>query len=157
ARDDRRLVRRGTRAQRRRRQVRALAEHRTKIYFAGTATLQPDDEEVTAVGERVDVPVQICRAQDVQDKVDATVMRGRLRLRDEVLCRVVDRDIGAERSEHIVLRQTSGGEYAYAESRRVLDGERADAAPTTVDKQRLPVGHVCHSGEVRPHRARDFG
>ena len=71
-----------------------LGHQRAEVELASSPPCMPMIDEPAAGGQRVDVPLRGMRAHDVEDHVGAAtaVPLGRL---DEVLGRVVDRDVGA--------------------------------------------------------------
>ena len=71
------------------------------------AALHADHDQLTVGGQRVDVPVQVGRAHDVEDDVGARAVGLLADPRDEVLVAVVDRDLGAQFATEIAASPLS--------------------------------------------------
>ena len=104
----------------------ALGHQRAEVELA----LRPPCIPMVAIRpfgwQRRDVPAQVLRADDVQDHVGAARSPGR---RDEVLARVVDRDVRTELRRAVVLGRPRGRTTRRAERLAELDGEGADPPP----------------------------
>src|SRR5690606_36704648 len=136
-----------------------LLQDRGEIELALDAALQADDDQPAPSRERLDVPRQVLRADDVEDDVGSTVLATRL---DEVLLAVVDDYVGAQPANHLGLRgATDGGDHRRAEGLGELDRGGADPAAAAVHEKRLALTEPRHLEHVRPdsgerlrHRAR---
>ncbi len=107
--------------------------------------------------ERVDVPVEVGRAHDVEDHVGARACGLLADAVLEVLVAVVDRDVGAERASGVKLLRRTGGDRDPGPQRpRHLNPVGADSAAATVDQHRLPGPQARRHHQVRPDRARDL-
>ena len=101
-----------------------------------------DDDEASQPGEGRDVGVQVLGAHDVEDDVRAVALGGLAQVRGPVVV-VVDGDVGAQLAAHLELLLGAGGRRDGAAARlRVLDGERSDAARSTVNQEGLAVGQA---------------
>lgn len=136
----------------------ALVQQSTQIEVALDAALQADDGEPAVDGERVHIPVQVLRTDDVEDDVRARPVRRLAQFLDEVLLPVVDQDVGSElRAARQLLGTPRGHRDPCAHGLGQLDRHRADTAGASVHQQRLTGAQMGHHEHVRPDRGRHLG
>ena len=107
-----------------------------------SAAFAADDHERPARGEGAPQVRQRTPARGVQDQVVAARPVG------EVLARVVDDVVGAERPDQVHLRRAADAGDVRAEHLRELHRERAYASGRADDQHRLPRLHLrpCRAG-----------
>lgn len=135
-----------------------LGQQGAEVQLALGAALETDDREAAVDGERLDVPVQVLGADQVQDDV-GTRSRGVLpELLDEVLLAVVDEDVRPQfGAPGELLRAARRDRDPGPDRLRQLDRHRADAAGAAVHQEGLAGAQVGHHEDVGPHRRGDLG
>lgn len=152
-RHDRRLLTQRPPPQRRRRHCRPLPQQHRQVQLTLDAALHADHGQPAVDRQRPHIPVQILRADDVEDDVRPRPVRRLAQLLHEVLLAVVDQNVRAQfRAPRQLLRPTRRDGHPRPHRLGQLNRHRADPARATVDQQRLARPQVGDHEHVRPHR-----